>query len=283
MFLRTFVISSTPLSNKSSDKARLVEHGMLDTTGDGAGDEAASIIRVYSNQANGGAHTQDLMGLIVVRGDLVDADVIVREAGVTHGIVETVDDIQEALAPSGELKTTVLEDGTTVYGYDTRDAEGNLGAIITNPEQYSDNSFQDSTLFEFASNVPDDVPQAVAVIDELSYPELDGMTFSGESGQENSFVNIAHGGRASGLAQTAGTIAFSFVAHTPGAGKQVLFSKDASGYVDGGHLTAYIDDNADLVVRYQATDERVYLKAPCTVPLGNSTILSISLMVRLMG
>ena len=100
-----------------------VEHVMLDTTGDGVGDEAASIIRVYSNQhGGGGAHDQDLMGLIVVRGDLVDADAIVNEAGVTHGIVETVDDIQEALAPSGELKTTVLEDGTTVYGYDTRDA-----------------------------------------------------------------------------------------------------------------------------------------------------------------
>ena len=127
---------------------------------------------------------------------MVDADAIVNEAGVTHGIVETVDDIQEALAPSGELKTTVLEDGTTVYGYDTRDADGNLGAIISNPEQYSDNPFQDSGLFEFASNVPDGVAQAVAVIDGLSHPELASMEFSGESG---SYVNVSHEGRASGL------------------------------------------------------------------------------------
>lgn len=240
-----------------------VEHVMLDTTGDGVGDEAASIIRVYSNQhGGGGAHDQDLLGLIVVRGDLVDADAIVTDAGVTHGIVETVDDIQEALAPSGELKMTVLEDGTTVYGYDTRDAEGNLGAIISNPAQYSDNPFQDSGLFEYASNVPDGVAQAVAVIDSGSHPELATMTFSGQSSDNTgSYVNVAHEGRASGLAQTAGTIAFSFVAHSPGQGKQVLVSKDASGYVDGGHLTAYIDDNADLVVRYQSTDKSVYLKA----------------------
>ena len=113
-------------------------------------------------------------------------------------------------------------------------------------------------MFEYASNVPEGVAQAVAVIDGLSHPELSSMTLSGESG---SYVNVAHEGRASGLAQTAGTVAFSFVAHTPGDGKQVLFSKDASGYVDGGHLTAWIDDNAKLVVRYQSTDESVYLHA----------------------
>ena len=30
---------------------------------------------------------------------------------------------------------------------------------------------------------------------------------------------------------------------------------------DGGHLTAWIDKNSDLVVRYQSTDKSVYLKA----------------------
>ena len=91
----------------------------------------SSVISVYSNQGDGGgAHTEDLIGQIVVHGDLVDADDIVVEAGVTHGIVETVDELQEALAPSGELKQSQLSDGSTVLGYDTRDAAGNLGEVV---------------------------------------------------------------------------------------------------------------------------------------------------------
>ncbi len=247
----------------------VVEHRLIDTDGDGVDDEAISVITVYSKQgAGGGAHTEDLLGQIVVHGDLVNADDIVRESKVTHGIVETVDELQEALAPSGELKTSILSDGSEFIGYDSRDAEGNLGEVIENPELFSSNPFEDSGLFRYASNVPDDVPVAVAVIDELSHPELDMMTFTGNGddgpsvvGEPGAYVNVAHEGRATGLAQTAGTVAFSFIADTPGDGKQVLFSKDASGYVDGGHLTAWIDDHGCVDVRYQSTTQSVYLKA----------------------
>lgn len=241
-----------------------VEHKLIDTDGDDIGDEVVSVITVYSNQGNGGgAHTQDLLGQIVVHGDLVDVDDIVRESKVTHGIVETVDELQEALAPSGELKTSTLSDDSTFIGYDSRDANGNLGEVIENPALFSDNPFADSGRFTLASNVPDDVPTAVAVIDALSHPELNMMTFTGngDDGETGAYVNIAHEGRATGLAQTAGTVAFSFIADAPGVGKQVLFSKDATGYVDGGHLTAWIDDHGCVDVRYQSTTETVYLKA----------------------
>ena len=63
------------------------------------------------------------------------------------------------------------------------------------------------------------------------------------------------------LARTSGTVAFSFVADRPGQGNQTLFSKDASGYVDGGHLTAWIKDNGEVKVRYQSDESEVYLYA----------------------
>jgi len=241
-----------------------VEHKLIDTDGDGEVDEAISVITVYSNQGGGGgAHTEDLIGQIVVHGDLVDEDAIVRVSNKTHGIVDTVDEIQEALAPTGETKTSVLSDGTTFAGYDSRDDEGNLGEVIENPELYVNNPNANSDLFEYAGNLADDVPVAVAVIDALSHPELDNMVFSGnpESGAGGAYVSIAHENRAANMAQTTGTIAFSFVADNPNGGKQALFSKDAYGYQDGGHLTAWIDEHGCVDVRYQSTSKSLYFKA----------------------
>ena len=248
-----------------------VTHRLIDTDGDGINDEAISIITVYSNQGNnGGAHTQDLIGQIVVRGDLVDAEDIVREAGVTHGIIDNIDQLQEALAPSGTPKTSVDAEGNLIVGYDTRDDQGNLGAIVSNPQDFIDNPYLDSDRFDFASNVPDDVPLPVAIIDDLSHPLLQHMQFTGDlayglttADSAGGFANIAHEGQAVGIAQDAGTIAFHFTAHPDslGEGYQTLFSKDASGYVDGGHLTAWIGPNHKLQVRYQSTDETVYLSA----------------------
>ena len=57
---------------------------------DGDGDEE-SIITVYSQQGGGGgAHTQDLIGQIIVHGDAVEAEDIVTDAGVFFGIVDTL-------------------------------------------------------------------------------------------------------------------------------------------------------------------------------------------------
>jgi len=242
-----------------------VEYKLIDTDGDGIDDDAVSIITVYSNQGGGGgAHTEDLIGQIVVHGDFVDPEAIVTNAGVTHGIVKTVDEIQEALAPTGTLKTSTLEDGTEIVGYDTRDDEGNLGAIIEDPERFIDNPYLDSGRFEIASNTPAGTPAPRAVIDETSHAVLASMILTGigddgESvdGSPGAFVNVPH---VDGLAQESGTVAFTFTADTPGEGWQALFSKDASGYVDGGHLTAWITSEQHVKVRYQSTDQTVYVR-----------------------
>ena len=59
-----------------------------------------SIMHVQSNQGNAGAHNKDQLGLIFVYGDLVrDGDYDVH-AHANLGIIETIDDLGEALAPS---------------------------------------------------------------------------------------------------------------------------------------------------------------------------------------
>ena len=106
------------------------------------GDEAEeSIITVISNQGGGGgAHTQDLIGQLIVHGDRVEVGDIQTDAGVTYGIVEGLDDVTEALFPKGDLKQTEIG-GEIVFGYDTRDALGGLGAVTGMPSEHFDNPF----------------------------------------------------------------------------------------------------------------------------------------------
>lgn len=235
-----------------------VRYELIDDDGDGVVDDTLSIITVYSNQhGGGGAHTRDLIGQIVVHGDLVDPDALVVDAGVTHGIVETLDALQEALAPSGPSKSTMVG-GITILGYDTREADGSLGPIVAAPQDFVDNPYADSGLFDYAGSVPEDAPPLAAVVDALSDPVLAEMVLSGAAGD---YVNLPHAGAVAGMAQAAGTVAFAFTADEPGGSNQALFSKDARGFVDGGHLTAWIDRNGHVQVRYQSTEDSVVLKA----------------------
>ncbi len=66
-----------------------------------------------------------------------------------------------------------------------------------------------------------------------------------------------------------GTIAFNFEI-TELEGYQVLFSKDAEGYGNGGHVSAYLDDKGNLTVRVQDLDESFYLKAQLGLMAGQS-------------
>ena len=136
--------------------------------------------------------------------------------------------------------------------------------IVESPERFSGNPF--ASTVTFATNLPSTVPAPVAVIDALSHSILESMTFTGNPNDAPStdatpgaFANIAHQGRAAGLAQTTGTVAFTFTPDSPGNGWQAMFSKEARNYVDGGHLSAWISNGGDLKVRYQSTDETVYL------------------------
>lgn len=64
-----------------------------------------------------------------------------------------------------------------------------------------------------------------------------------------------------------GTIAFRFSADSLDA-QQMLFSKDASGYGAGGHLTAYLNEIGGLTVRFQEDDESHYFDVDFAVETG---------------
>ncbi len=221
-----------------------VTYGTVDTDGDGIDDDMVSIIRAYSQQGNGGgAHDEDELGYIVVHGDRVDEDDIITDAGAHYGIVESIDDLQEAVAPTGDTKYIEI-DGETHLGYDTRDIEGN--PIAENPEAFSSNPW--------LVNGPVELDRAVD--GDLEAP---GVLFSHEGGtfgDGNAPIEVPH---TDAQATGQGTWAFSFTANSPGDGRQALFSKDHSGFKDGGHLTAYIDEKGDFKLRFQSEDDQTFL------------------------
>ncbi|MDA8585804.1 hypothetical protein N9L47_05965 [Rhodobacteraceae bacterium] len=223
-----------------------VDYHTIDTNGDGIDDDAVSLITLYSQQGNGGgAHDEDYLGYIVVHGDRVEEDDIETDAGAHYGIVDTIHEIQEAVAPTGETKWIELEDGTMHLGYDTRDVEGD--PVGTSPWDYSDNAWYNNGEIDLSSTLPDGL-EAPTVL--LSH---DGGTFGGAAQP----IEVAHD---AGQATNEGTWAFSFSADNPGNGQnQALISKDHSGFEDGGHLTAYIATNGVLKVRFQSEAEEKFL------------------------
>ena len=223
-----------------------IDYHTIDTDGDGVDDDAVSLITLYSQQGNGGgAHDEDYLGYIVVHGDRVEEDDVTTDAGVAYGIVETVDDIQEAVAPTGETKWIELEDGTMHLGYDTRDVNGD--PVGNSAWEYSSNEWYSSGNVDLASAIPDDLEAPTVLLSN------DGGLFGGQ----NQPIEVAHD---ASQAVNEGTWAFSFNADNPGNGQnQALFSKDHSGFEEGGHLTAYITTNGVLKVRFQSETEEKYL------------------------
>jgi Ca2+-binding RTX toxin-like protein len=72
-----------------------------------------------------------------------------------------------------------------------------------------------------------------------------------------------------------GTITFNFeIAELDGY--QVLFSKDASDYGNGGHVSVYLDSKGNLTVRVQDLDESYYLKAQLGLETGTSYDFAMS-------
>ncbi|MEM7547519.1 MAG: LamG-like jellyroll fold domain-containing protein [Pseudomonadota bacterium] len=218
-----------------------VDYRLSDSDGDGIKDNAVSIITAYSQQGdNGGAHDEDLLGFIVVHGDLVDEDDIVISPKPTPGIVDTIDELQEALAPTGETKTSTRPNGDELFGYDSRDVAGD--PLATNPEYYSANPYRDLVDFDDTGGRGG----AFEVVVENEGDQFDGL----------SALEIAH---TNAQALEEGTWAFSFTADAPGGRDQTLLSKDHSGFKDGGHLTVWIDGGGRLKVRIQDKDDSYYL------------------------
>ncbi|MEM6594229.1 MAG: LamG-like jellyroll fold domain-containing protein [Pseudomonadota bacterium] len=221
-----------------------VSYGTVDTDGDGVDDDMVSIIRAYSQQGNGGgAHDEDELGYIVVHGDRVEEEDIITDAGAHYGIVDGIDDIQEAVAPTGDTKWIEI-DGEMHLGYDTRDIDGN--PIADNPEAFSSNQWL----------LDGEVELDRAVDGDLEAPNVLLADEGGVFGNGNPPKEIPH---TDAQAVAEGTWAFSFTANTLGNGNQALFSKDHNGFKDGGHLTAFINDSGDLRVRFQSENDQLQL------------------------
>ena len=223
-----------------------VDYRMIDTDGDGTDDDAVSVVTLYSQQgAGGGAHDEDYLGYIVVHGDRVEEDDIEVDPKVAYGIVDTVDEIQEAVAPTGDTKWITLPDGTQHLGYDTRDVAGD--PVGSNPWEYSSNTWLNA----------DQVDLATALGPGVTAPTTLMSHTGGSFGGGNVPVEIAHDPT---QATNEGTIAFNFTANNPASGQnQALFSKDHSGYGEGGHLTAYLTSTGVLKVRFQGQDSDAHL------------------------
>ncbi|SMX24119.1 LamG-like jellyroll fold domain-containing protein [Boseongicola aestuarii] len=223
-----------------------VDYKTIDTDGDGVADDAVSLITLYSQQgAGGGAHDEDYLGYIVVHGDRVEEGDIETNAKVAYGMVETVDELHEALAPTGDTKKIDLGGEDLHHGYDTRDVEGD--PVGNSPWEYSSNDWYNSGALDLDSAIPDG----------LEAPNVLLAHEGGDLDAENGPIEIPH---TDAQATGEGTWSFTFTADDPGNGEnQALLSKDHSGFGDGGHMKAYITASGVLKVRFQGEEGEKYL------------------------
>ncbi|MEM9737147.1 MAG: hypothetical protein AAF908_11165, partial [Pseudomonadota bacterium] len=141
-----------------------------------------TVINVFSQQhGGGGAHTRDLMGTLIVHGDLVERDDLVTDAGVFHGIVDNVSEIAEALQPQGDPKVTTVGN-TTFRSYDSRLGNNGEGPILSEPWKYAENPYADEVTFarqsgEVFNNTKGNLTQ-------LGIEEIDGVTIGGTDGYD---------------------------------------------------------------------------------------------------
>ncbi|MEL6109864.1 MAG: LamG-like jellyroll fold domain-containing protein, partial [Planctomycetota bacterium] len=183
----------------------------VDLNGDGVIE--STVIYVQSNQGNAGAHNRDKLGTITALNALLTRSDYTVNAAPAYGIVDTIDELDEALA---------YRVGTPIVGdvhYDTP---------TPTPEVEAAEGPEGSVIF----------------LDEA-------LDFSGESGDH---IDIAH---IQSLELDEGTYATQFTAEDVNR-RRTLFSKDASGYEDGGHLTAFVE-RGRVKVRFQSDSRSVWL------------------------
>ncbi|MEM9249081.1 MAG: LamG-like jellyroll fold domain-containing protein, partial [Pseudomonadota bacterium] len=230
-----------------------ISYDAVDTDGDGTPDSVMSVIRAYSQQGNnGGAHDEDELGLLLVIGDMVTEDMVETDPGVHYGIVDTIDELQEALAPSDA--PSPVSRPTDLFGYDDRDVPGR--PLTSDPLAYSVNPYMDAVEDQFAWNRPG-ASGPVTVLNTAPGGAFDGTNY----------VEMAHDPAEQ---QEEGTYLLSFVADTPGDGDQALLSKDHHGYETGGHLTIWIDQSSNLKVRFQSENDEVYLRHDTDIEAGRA-------------
>ncbi|MEM1074698.1 MAG: LamG-like jellyroll fold domain-containing protein [Pseudomonadota bacterium] len=236
--------------NAEEDKISVIGHTAnieisyqaVDNNGDDIDDAVMSVIRMYSQQGNGGgAHDEDELGRLLVIGDMVTEDMVETDAGAHLGIVRTIDELQEAFAPSDDPSPVIRPDD--VFGYDDRDVPGR--PLANDPLAYSVNPFMDEAKPQFAWQTAESNPNTV--LNSHAGGALDGATY----------FEMAH---APNEQQTEGSYIFTFIADSPGDGNQALLSKDFTNFQNGGHLTIWIDTSSNLKVRYQSTQGEINLR-----------------------
>ncbi|MEM6760453.1 MAG: LamG-like jellyroll fold domain-containing protein [Pseudomonadota bacterium] len=235
-----------------------ISYQAVDTDNDGVDDAVLSLIRAYSQQGNGGgAHDEDELGILAVIGDLVTEDLVQTDAGAHLGIVTTIDELQEALAPSDDPSSVTRP--SDVFGYDDRDVDGR--PLTSDPLAYSVNPFLDEASAQFDWYQPASAPKSVV----NTHP---GGTFDGTN-----YLEMSH---TSAEQQEAGAYLLSFVADTPGDGNQALLSKDFVNFQDGGHLTIWIDSSSNLRVRFQSESGQQTLRMSEDIVAGESYDIAFS-------
>ncbi len=217
------------------DKIEIVGHTTdvykvthLDTDGDGVLD--ASRLYIQSNQGNAGAHNKDKLGTVTVYGDLVRDEDYTVDAHANLGIVETIGELAEALAPKYRGRP-VTTDGESHW-------------LLSEVEE-------------------------AALPENAVFSVGQSLSFNGEKADA---FEVAHH---SDLALSEGTVSLEFSVDATD-GRQTLFSKDHSGYQQGGHITAWVVDD-HVEVRLQSDSESVKLhSAVGSITAGETHQVAVS-------
>lgn len=144
-----------------------------------------SIVTTVSLQnGGGGAHDRDLIGVVFVEGDLVDAEDIKTDSGVTYGVVEAFDDVAQAINRQGDSKS-VTEGGETFDGYDYRGAGEYDVAPAGNPRDLMDTPFWDEGQTFVTGPTPEpDIELTRDPFEPLGFVEAAGVTLFGTAGDD---------------------------------------------------------------------------------------------------
>ncbi|MEO1525765.1 MAG: LamG-like jellyroll fold domain-containing protein, partial [Planctomycetota bacterium] len=132
-------------------------------------------------------------------------------------------------------------------------SEGGSVSIEANRLRYqSSDGFLGTETFTYTVENSSGLSASAQVTVTVSAPDASGVVFElpGDlqfTGQRDEHITIRH---SDDLALSEGTYSLSFTADDV-SGRNALFSKDASGYGDGGHLTALVE-NGKLKVRFQS-------------------------------
>ncbi|MDJ0894329.1 MAG: Ig-like domain-containing protein [Alphaproteobacteria bacterium] len=230
---------------------------LSDINGDGAFE---TVIRVYSNQANGGAHDDDYLGTIVVFGDEVTEDDIEIKANSTYGVAET---IQEFNAEYLTLTGTIDEDPESVVSTNAAALEDFVAAQRPNFED-SDQP-EDRAVLESDQTI-NGTGASETIIVENEVPLENGVipinywTFGGGDGVSNVFAEANGRGPSALYYKTEGNDdaivpqVVTTVASPLGSASGLLFDEDADTFAVIQHDEAYELGEGTVALWVQPTD-----------------------------